>query len=407
MEFAADAAELNDPDMDARKLEVLIDIETWRSKFVAERDKRMRVLNDLQAHPALAPPAAPDPDLAKGPLERECHLILREETARLARRDFEYFLPGGKWIVGGLLPPPTTTTTAGATVAATPAPATPFPRFVYQRGQWFEDQWLFESGVAGEPLRSVEKLHFERVEGCLKSKWIMIVGDTNALNMFRALQGRFVSTAVAKADDTGLFGDLDYLYEVLGGEMTVLMSFRYVGSHVHRGKAQHVVEHPHDTLRWINDPVNSDWDYANPIRLMPRPLPHAFAALKRPDIAVINLGGWAAASGVTVDEKWRSGEQQLASLFGKWLSGTRFIWKSASPVIDDAERNQLIDDLNGAYYEVLRGKFEAQVRFLHVEPFFVDQNEIRRLKNADGVADSRRAHEVFCDVLLDMLCVNV
>lgn len=396
-----------DESIDARKVEVLIDIETWRSKFVAERAKRMRVLSDLVAHPALAPPAAPDPDLSKGPLERECHLILREETARLARNDFEYFGPGGSWAVGGLLPPTTTTTVAAATASPTPAPPTPFPRFAYQNGQWFENNWVFESGIAGAPLRSLEKLHVERLELCLKAKWIMIVGDTNALNMFRALQGRFVGAAVAKSDDTGLFGDLDYLYEVLGGEKMVLMSFRYVGSHLHSGKARHVIEHPHDTLRWINDPTKSDWDYANPIRLMPRPLPHEFAALARPDVAVISLGGWTASSGVVVDEQWRAGEQALAALFGKWLSGTRFIWKSVSPVIDDVERNDLIKQLNDVYYEELRRSFAAQVRFLHVEPFFADQSEIRRLKSGDGVSDSRRAHELFSDVLLDMVCVNV
>lgn len=409
IEHYASEEERNDATIQERKLEVLIDVETWRAKFNAERSKRLKVLAELQTHPLLAPPGTPDPDAAKGPLERECHLILREETARLARGDYENFHLGGGWNVGGLLPPPPPPTSKPAKTKpakATPAPPTPYPYFAYQHGQWFEGSWLFES-VAGQPMRTLERLHSERIEQCLKARWVMVVGDTNAMNMFRALQGRLAGDAISKTDDTGLFGDLDYLYEVLGGEQMLLMSFRYVGSHLHGQKARHVVEHPHDTLRWLNDPAgNSDWDFANPVRLMPRPMPHAFAALTRPHVALVGIGGWAAASGVDSDPVWRAGEQELAGVLAKWLAGVTLIWKSVSPVAGDAERNELVAQLNENYYATLRASYAQQVRFMHVEPFFADPSERLRLKSADGVSDSRRAQDLFADLFLDMVCVN-
>jgi hypothetical protein len=409
IEHYASAAERNDPTIVERKIEVLIDVETWRAKFNAERAKRMKVLASLESHPLLnAAPATPDPDQSKGPLERECHLILREETARLERGDFENFRVGGGWDVGGLLPVTTTKAPKTKTPRPTPAPPTPFPHFPYQAGQWFEGNWLYED-VVGAPLRAIDRLHSERIEQCLKSRWLMVIGDTNAMNMFRALQGRISGDPVSKTDDTGLFGDLDYLYEVAGGEQTLLMSFRYVGSHLHAQKARQVIEHPHDTLRWLNDAAagSSDWDYANPLRLMPRPVPHSFAAMTRPDVVAIGIGGWAAASGVESDPTWRSGEQELAAQLVKWLAGVQLIWKSVSPVAGDAERNRLVAAINENYYATLRANFSMQVRIMHVEPFFADDATNRLLKSSDRVTDSRRAADLFADLLLDMLCVNL
>jgi hypothetical protein len=205
IEHYASAAERNDPTIVERKIEVLIDVETWRAKFNAERAKRMKVLASLESHPLLnAAPATPDPDQSKGPLERECHLILREETARLERGDFENFRVGGGWDVGGLLPVTTTKAPKTKTPRPTPAPPTPFPHFPYQAGQWFEGNWLYED-VVGAPLRAIDRLHSERIEQCLKSRWLMVIGDTNAMNMFRALQGRISGDPVSKTDDTGLF----------------------------------------------------------------------------------------------------------------------------------------------------------------------------------------------------------